>query len=57
MIIITAKEHAIFPHPLGSLGNAEGHVEKLPRVGESDMYDANIKRWSWQTRVRGRDRN
>lgn len=44
MIIITAKEHAIFPHPLGSLGNAEGHVEKLPRVGESDMYDANIKR-------------
>jgi len=37
VIIIKATKYAIFPHPLRSLGNDKGHVEKLPRVGESGV--------------------
>lgn len=57
MVIIKATKPAIFPYPLCSLGNDEGHREKVPRVCQSGEKEANIKWWSRQTRVRGRDRS
>jgi len=44
--ITKAAKHAIFLHPLCSLSNDKGHVEKLPRVGETG-----IKRSKYQVVV------